>query len=103
MLKAPIFILGLLCSFTLEIISLSFDNIVEVLIAINYKGMIIKPSILAFKIKPLFILLLYGGAGCITFIFTNFNLFLYIILVYIFVKCLLTNLVIRGASRRASL
>nr|UEX92730.1 hypothetical protein [Ophiocordyceps lanpingensis] len=106
----PIFILGLLCiivllSFRLEIVTLSFDNIIEVLSAIksillelkiiNHKGMIIKANILALKIKPLLIILLYIGAACITFILTNWKLFLYIILVYIFVKCLLTNFYVK--------
>ncbi|KAM4054287.1 hypothetical protein HRG_mt000018 (mitochondrion) [Hirsutella rhossiliensis] len=106
----PIFILGLLtiivlCSFTLEIVTLSFDNIMQVLTGIkpillklkiiNYKGMIIRSNILALKIKPLLITLLYVGAACITFILTNWKFFIYIILVYIFVKCLLTNFYVK--------
>lgn len=82
----PIFILGLLniivlLSFKLEIVTLSFDHIIEVLSAIkpillklkiiNFQGMILRPNILALNIKPLLIILLYVGAACITFILTN--------------------------------
>lgn len=106
----PVFILGLvtlilLSSFTLEIVTLSFDNIMEGLTTlkaillqlkiINYKGMLITPKILALKIKPLLLILSYLGVACITFIVTNWQLFLYIIVVYIFVKCLVTNFYIK--------
>nr|YP_009364292.1 hypothetical protein [Ophiocordyceps sinensis]ARF03374.1 hypothetical protein [Ophiocordyceps sinensis]QDH07205.1 hypothetical protein [Ophiocordyceps sinensis] len=111
----PIFILGLLniivlLSFKLEIVTLSFDHIIEVLSAIkpillklkiiNFQGMILRPNILALNIKPLLIILLYVGAACITFILTNWKLFLYIILAYIFVKCLLTNFYVKHFKER---
>lgn len=86
-----IFILGLLtlivlCSFTLEIVT--FDNIMEILTAIkailfqlkiiNYKGMIIKPNVLALNIIPLFVILFYILTACITFIYI-YLLFIYLL------------------------
>jgi predicted Zn-dependent protease with MMP-like domain len=50
-----------------------------------------KLYILAFKIRYLVILYFYLIGFVITFVFTNWKLFLYTILVYIFVKCLLTD------------
>lgn len=102
----PIFVLGLCIiivwySFGADIISLSFDNIIEVysviktilwkLNIINSEHMVIKTRILAFNIIPFLIILLYLWVICIAFIITNIKFFLYIILVYIFVKCLLIN------------
>nr|YP_009449460.1 hypothetical protein [Hirsutella vermicola]AQT19610.1 hypothetical protein [Hirsutella vermicola] len=106
-IKAPYFITMfivltlILFSLALEIITVNFHNIMDVLIVIksillklkiiNYNGMIIKPNILALNIIPLLIIIVYMLIACITFIIINWKLFFYIIFVYIFIKCLLTN------------